>query len=184
MPLANDWAPFSVADIDLDGTVEILRAVDSNIFKVINGEDGTVQWEKTVSVWGAGATAFDMDGDGFLEVILMDRFSDLRVWDGRDGTEKLVFDSDGSTNFPANFTLPVFADVDADGQSEMVTAGGFTFGFSPLVNVWKSPTNDWPPMRSIWNQYRYHVTNVNDDLTIPARERPHWLQPGLNQADD
>ncbi len=181
MPLANDWAPLSVADVDLDGTVEILRAVDPDILRVINGEDGTVQWEKTVGVWGAaGATAFDMDGDGFLEVILMDAASDLRIWDGRDGTEKLVFDTDGFSNAPQPYTLPVFADVDADGQSEMVTAGPFTFGFSPLVNVWKSPANDWPPMRSIWNQYRYHVTNVNDDLTIPARERPHWLQPGLN----
>lgn len=182
MPLTFDWAPISVADLDLDGTVEILRALDSNSFLVINGEDGTVQWEKTVGVRGAGATAFDMDGDGFLEVILMDAASDLRVWDGRDGTEKMVFDTDGFANFPQNYTLPVFADVDADGQSEMVTAGPFTFGFSPLVNVWKSPANDWPPMRSVWNQYRYHVTNINDDLTIPAHERPHWLQPGLNQS--
>jgi hypothetical protein len=30
------------------------------------------------------------------------------------------------------------------------------------------------PARSIWNQLQYHVTNVNDDGTIPQFEQPPW----------
>lgn len=31
------------------------------------------------------------------------------------------------------------------------------------------------PTRRIWNQHSYHITNVNDDGTIPAVEQPSWL---------
>jgi uncharacterized repeat protein (TIGR01451 family) len=31
------------------------------------------------------------------------------------------------------------------------------------------------PTRKIWNQHTYHITNVNDDGTIPQFETPSWL---------
>jgi len=78
--------------------------------------------------------------------------------------------------------VPVFADIDSDGAAELILPGGGSFGIDAAVSVWESPLDDWAPMRAVWNEQRYHVTNVNDDLTIPALERPHWLVPGLNQA--
>ena len=42
--------------------------------------------------------------------------------------------------------------------------------------------DDWAPMRSVWNQQRYYAISINDDLTVPAQPKLHWLQPGLNQA--
>ena len=33
----------------------------------------------------------------------------------------------------------------------------------------------WVPARRILNQDTYHVTNVNEDGTIPQQEQPHWL---------
>ena len=40
--------------------------------------------------------------------------------------------------------------------------------------------NKWTRTRRIWNQHSYHITNVNEDGSIPRVEQPHWLVPGLN----
>ena len=181
-PSGFNTAPMTIADVDADGYADVLfpNILGSDLFEVLDGRDGSVKWSKTVTTRSGGATVLDLDRDGFVEVVFVDNDSTLHIWDGRDGTEKAAFPLD--TPRPANHTLPVFADVDADGTAELVIPGGFSFGFDEVVSVWESPADDWPPMRSIWNEQRYHVTNVNDDLTIPARERPHWLLPGLNQA--
>ena len=34
--------------------------------------------------------------------------------------------------------------------------------------------------RRVWNEHAYHITNVNEDGTIPTNELPNWKQPGLN----
>src|SRR5699024_1782249 len=41
--------------------------------------------------------------------------------------------------------------------------------------------DDWPPTRGVWNQWDYHVTNINADGSVPQSEQPHWLLPGLNR---
>ncbi|NBB94094.1 MAG: PASTA domain-containing protein, partial [Gammaproteobacteria bacterium] len=180
-PFGFNTAPISIADVDADGYADVLLPLpaDVNVFEVLDGRDGSVKWSKSVTTRSMGATVFDMDRDGFAEVLFIDESSNLYVWDGRDGTEKLQLMMNNPR--PDDHTMPVFADVDADGASELVVPGGFSFGFDTALSIWESPTDDWAPMRSIWNEHRYHVTNVNDDLTIPAQEQPHWLLPGLNQ---
>jgi hypothetical protein len=42
------------------------------------------------------------------------------------------------------------------------------------VLVFRDPLNRWMPSRPLWNQHSYHITNVNDDLTIPMVEAPNW----------
>lgn len=34
--------------------------------------------------------------------------------------------------------------------------------------------NGWAPSRPVWNQHAYHVTNINDDSTIPATPSANW----------
>ena len=36
------------------------------------------------------------------------------------------------------------------------------------ISTFASATDPWAPSRPVWNQHGYHVTHVNDDLTIPA----------------
>lgn len=195
-PLGFNTAPMSIADVDADGYADVLVPNPSQVdrFEVLDGKalldewdpaqldkPEYVLWSKDVTTRSIGATAFDLDRDGFVEVLFVDEGRQLHVWDGRDGAERGVFELAGSPP-PSEHSMPVFADVDADGASELVIPGGFSFGTEAVVSVWESPANDWGPTRSVWNQHRYHVTNVNSDLTIPARERPHWLLPGLNLA--
>jgi hypothetical protein len=67
---------------------------------------------------------------------------------------------------------PVVADINNDGMAEIVVTGlldqylGYDVGYGG-VHVFGSP-NSWGSSRPVWNQYMYHVTNVNEDLTIPT----------------
>src|SRR5262249_35477149 len=48
------------------------------------------------------------------------------------------------------------------------------------VRVFGDMNNSWVRTRRVWNEHAYHVTNVNEDGTIPQHELPNWTQPGLN----
>lgn len=178
----------SIADVDNDGKADILvpPAGGDTTFRVLNGADGSLKWSQAApgsgqdtTNTGWGATVLDMDNDGYNEVIYLDNSRVFHVWDGRDGSVKLEVPSgeSGSSNQSA---LPIFADIDGDGHAELVTIGDYSLG-PDLIRVYESPADDWPPMRALWNQNSYHVTNINDDGTVPQFERPFWLLPGLNQ---
>ena len=42
------------------------------------------------------------------------------------------------------------------------------------------PENQWVRTRRIWNQHSYHVTNINEDGTLPLVEAPNHSNPRLN----
>ncbi|MFW5739961.1 MAG: hemolysin, partial [Myxococcota bacterium] len=81
--------------------------------------------------------------------------------------------------------LPVVADVDNDGQADIVVASNARY-FScngtktSGIRVLGSKNGGWVRTRGVWNQHAYHVTNVNEDGSIPAGELANWKQPGLN----
>ena len=178
----------SIADTDNDGKADILvpPGGGNSTFRVLNSADGTLKWSQTApgsgqdtGQTGWSATVMDMDNDGYNEVVYLDGARVFHVWDGRDGTVKLETPS-GESGGSSQSSLPIFADVDGDGHAELVTIGAYALN-PDLIRVYESPQDDWPPMRAIWNQNAYHVTNINDDGTVPQFERPHWLLPGLNQ---
>jgi len=58
---------------------------------------------------------------------------------------------------------------------------GLAAGTGPTgIRVLGSKSGNWVKTRRIWNEHTYHVTNVNDDATIPAKETPNWTVKGLN----
>ena len=177
-------APLTAADLNQDGFADVIRMGPNfeGYVEARDGRDGSLLWTSPVESGRGGTTVFDFDRDGFPEVLAFDPGSDLHVLNGQDGSLLEFFPTVVSgINRPALNTSPVLADVDADGQAELVLAkAGSNNG--PVISVYQSPNDDWSPMRSIWNEWKYRVTNINDDLTIPKNERPHWLQPGLNQA--
>jgi len=50
------------------------------------------------------------------------------------------------------------------------------------LRVYRDGADRWVRSRQIWNQHAYHVTNVNEDGTVPAASeaRLNWKTEGLN----
>ncbi len=161
----------TIADIDGDGQPEIGVAGSSRY--VVFETNGTVKWQavtqdNTSNV--TGSSVFDFDGDGKAEVVYGDeRF--LRIYRGSDGTVLYQLAKSSATTYE----LPVVVDVDADGNAEIVAvANNYFIGPQTGVYVIGDAADSWLPTRRLWNQHTYHVTNVNDDGSIPRREEPSW----------
>ncbi|MBI5184179.1 MAG: VCBS repeat-containing protein [Nitrospinae bacterium] len=188
----GDGGPPTVADFDGDGAPEI--GVAGGRHYVVFETDGGVRWLSPTNDESSaitGSTVFDFEGDGSAEVLYGDQ-DYLRVYKGSTG--EVLF----STRNPSGTKLeyPVVADVDNDGQAEIVVVSNQLFGgVENGVRVFESKDGDWANTRRIWNQHTYHVTNVNEDGTIPARELNNWeiynnyranvqLSAALNLAPD
>ena len=158
----------SVADIDGDGEIEMVTTMqfnDGRIYAV--NPDGSILWDvEALDNSPLTASVMDLEGDGVYEV----------AWNGATGGFTLFNGADGAVLFNDDHPLvisktgsdyPVFADVDLDGYAEVVVAsqaGVRVFGFDTV----------WGPARPLWNQHSYHITNINDDLSVPQSEANSW----------
>jgi uncharacterized repeat protein (TIGR01451 family) len=163
--------PPVVADVDGDKEPEIGAGGYDNY--VVWEADGSIKWMADIrdhSSWGAGSTAFDFDGDGIAEIVYSDeRYH--RIYRGIDGA--VLFEAPGRSGTLVE--QPVILDVDNDEHVELV----FVVNNYPShpsntgIEVYGSDTC-WPSARKIWNQHTYHVTNINDDATVPPVEGNNW----------
>jgi RHS repeat-associated protein len=167
-----------VADVDGDGRPEI--GVASDVYYTVLRRDGAELWTSIISDRtsnSTGSVAFDLDGDGAIEIIYRDE-NYLRIYRGSDGIV-LATRGVGSATWAET---PTVADVDNDGHADIVVASDqfrqTTHDRGIIVfNDW---ANLWTRTRRIWNQHAYHVTNVTENGVIPVVETPHWLIPSLN----
>ncbi len=168
----------TLADFDLDGQIEI--GVVGGLFYRVLEVDGTELWRTPVFDGSqvTGSTIFDFEGDGFPEVVVRDEY-ELLILRGTDGRLLWRFPM---TSLTRN-EFPTIADVDADGHAELLLPGhvGRAGGqYDTGVRVIGGADEDWIRTRRIWNQHAYSVSNINEDGTLPAPQRPNWLLPGLN----
>ncbi|MEM9860929.1 MAG: hypothetical protein AAF938_04885 [Myxococcota bacterium] len=172
-----------------------------------------------------GSSVFDFNGDGAAEVVYNDECH-FRVYDGLAGDELFLEPSEGRTRIE----YPIVADVDNDGNAEIIFASsnesgfctnasqsadctaaneatvcpsfGADFGqscvadnctivppagssianirdiFNNGIEIWGDPSDRWVGARRVWNQYSYHVTNVNESGVIPRFEPNSWQPLG------
>lgn len=150
----------SVRDIDQDGFPEVVVS-SSNSLQLYSFKDQffSNEWQIETSDWSSrsGAPMFDLNGDGFFEVLHRDQ-EIFRIISAIDGTV-LFKDSCRSNNL---YEYPVVVDIDQDGAAEVLCS------CENELRVYGSNSAPWVSTRGIWNQYNYQYTNVNDDGTIPA----------------
>ncbi len=165
--------PPTIGDLDADGLPEIGVAT-AEAYTAYEA-DGTVLWSVPVSDWSSsstGAAFFDFDGDGGLEVVYADETA-LWILDGRSGDVRLQDDAHSSRTL---HELPVVVDVDGDGLTEIVVPNGGTHSDAEATGLYVlgSADGSWATNRRVWNQHAYSVTNVDDDLGVPATPTPNW----------
>ncbi|NOY28360.1 MAG: VCBS repeat-containing protein, partial [Oligoflexia bacterium] len=158
----------TVADFDGDGL-----GIATKYYYTVIDDDGSLLWQASIHDYSSQVTSssvFDFDGDGAAEVLMADE-NDLFVFDGSTGTVKYDFTDHASGTL---FEYPVIADVDKDGAADIILASN-DYAFSGTNGITVLSDSSWQPARPVWNQFTYHITNVENDLSIPAGEEDNWL---------
>jgi choice-of-anchor A domain-containing protein len=168
VPGGGGGAP-TVADFTGDGRPEIGIAGRSR-YAVFNA-DGELVWAAVVQDFSSrttGSTVFDFNGDGRAEVVYADeRF--LRIYEGATG--RVLYQVPNGSATASEY--PVVADINGNGSAEILVVSdqGSTTG----IRAFRDIADRWMPTRRIWNQYDYHIDNINDDGTIPSSQKKSWL---------
>ena len=201
---AIDWGPIAipgggrggpptVADFDGDGRPEIGVAGGSSYSVYDPDGPSPVRWSQATrdqSSNATGSAVFDFEGDGAAEVVYADECH-LRAYRGDDGT--VLFEVESSSGTQHEY--PVVADVDGDGNSELLvvandnntrigdgcraTYPGWA-GERHGLFVYGDASDRWVRTRRVWNQHTYHVTNVSPAGAVPSAELDNWSTTGLN----
>jgi hypothetical protein len=176
--------PPTIANFDDDPEPEI--ALAGGYAYVIFEHDLTRKWYEVTqdtSSRATGSSVFDFEGDGVAEVLYNDELL-FRAFRGPTGDVYLE-----RCNTSGTLTeYPIVVDVDNDDHAEIVLVeNDYAFrtcadGSASSHGVWAfgHPLSQWVRTRRIWNEHGYHVTNVEEDGTLPARELPNFSTPGLN----
>ena len=173
-----------IANFDDEDLPEV-GVPNTNLYHSIEGDTGAVNWTQSIQDASglAGSSVFDFDGDGSAEVVYADE-TRLRTFRGSDG--EVLFDRCNTSG--TLWEYPVIADVDADDHAEIVVAANNVFTGNCAdgsagphgIQVFGERNDNWVRTRSIWNQHAYHVTNVDDDGSIPDHMEHNWEITGLN----
>jgi hypothetical protein len=168
---AQKGGPPTIADFDGDRAPEIgvAGATAYTVFET----DGKVLWSNpTVDATSAitGSSVYDFEGDGVADIVYADE-TNLYVYAGNNGAVKLKYEPHNSGTA---LEYPVIADVDNDGQVEILLSHSVYMGPATGLVVLGDEDKSWRPGRKIWNQHAYSITNVDDHGGIPAKVDPNW----------
>ena len=160
--------PPAVADFDGDGQVEV--AVPASTMLEVFEVDGTRLWQAPIQDASgiAGASGYDIDGDGAYEVLYADEVQ-LRIFDGRSGVQRYA---NGSHTSGTVWEYPTVADVDNDGSAEIVIASN--------GSVWKGITvlghagDGWAKSGTTWPVHDFAMTQVEPDGHVPSPAPRSW----------
>ncbi len=184
--------PPTIADFNGDGTPDVGVAAGVG-YAVFDGaalmnpavaDADTQLWitpAQDCSSRRTGSSVFDFDGNGSAEVVYGDE-QYLRIYDGATGA--VVLQECNTTGTLRE--LPVIADVDNDGHADIVVIANDYHSItcpddgSQQRGLRVFSDDLWVRTRRVWNQHAYHVTNVEEDGTIPAVETPNWTVERLN----
>ena len=162
----------ALGQLDDDSVPEVAETNGDSLFG-FDFDTGSKQW---VRMWAvnilddsrtkSGLSMADLDGDGYDEIVYRNHDT-LRIID-RSGN--VVWQTPMGSG--TGMEYPAIADIDGDNQLEVVTPGS-DIGYTRGVSAFECST--WVDGRRVWNDYTYHVTNINEDGTVPVNQDPSWL---------
>jgi len=171
LPDGGYGGPPAIADFDGDNKPEI-GVGGQALYSVVQSDgpasDVITTAAQDISSASTGSTVFDFDGNGSAEVVYADEV-ELRILDGSTLETLYTFNKGSGTG---NEYSPV-VDVDGDGSSEIVIPAN-DYKFGEKTGIFVLGEDSWVPTRQIWNQFSYHISNIDDDGSIPAIEVPGW----------
>jgi hypothetical protein len=180
---AAEFGTPNVGDIDHDGNLELNFIIGTYDGETTDANDRiySLKYDKSTHIldvfWtlhhddasgSTGLSLFDFNQDGTMEIVYRD-CEHLRIINGskiHHLTGNPVATPYDLANIPCTsgtgVEYPIIADIDKDGEAEIIVTD------DDQVAIFKSNLAPWAPARSIWNQFAYNITNVNEDLTIPT----------------
>lgn len=172
--LEFDIGPPLVGDINGSGKPSILFMTDSKLHAYsYNGKTLLKQdwsYSTTDSSGSIGLTLFDFNNDGVKEIIYRDMTA-LNIVDGSIIPPKHIAKLDCFSG--TWYEYPTVGDIDNSGHSKICVPCAYRTWPIGHLTVFGPPDSlpGWAPARGIWNQYNYHVLNINDDLTVPRVQK-------------
>ncbi len=184
--------PPTVADFDGDGQPDIAIPALKLLDGVVQGadvsrqilsvyeRDGSLKWRRELTPASSNEStnaatpvaAFDFDGDGAAELVYNDA-QVLRIMRGSDGAS--LYELGVAHTSPVGY--PTIADVDNDGSADLIVPTLLSVNGAPQrsgVLVVSDTTGNWRNSRRVWNQWLYHITNVNENGGIPQAQANNW----------
>ncbi|MCK4329011.1 PQQ-binding-like beta-propeller repeat protein [candidate division WOR-3 bacterium] len=164
----------AVDDINNDSYPEIVifsncyNDLQDSIFALQDaGDSARIVWSTSAADWIGGSRTIpiicNLDGENSKEVIWMGT-EYLRIYDGSYGNviyENIDFQS------PTAVEHPAVADIDGDGHAEIIA----TYRNTEIAVL---ECDEWVKCRDQFSSYTYHITNINDDLSVPRIEPNSW----------
>jgi hypothetical protein len=170
---SGNGGPPALADFDGDGQAEI--GIANATHYAVYESDGQINWKVEIqdaSSHATGSAVFDFEGDGRAEVLFADEVK-FWIFDGKTGAVRYLDEEHASRTL---HEYPLVVDVDGDDSPEIIIVhgGGHDAENSTGITVLGSANGDWIKARQVWNQHAYSITNINDDLSIPAPAVHNW----------
>jgi hypothetical protein len=160
-----------VVDFDVDGDLDVVTAART---------DNEVVWiERDLDVWTTRIVATDFDGarsacsvdlddDGDLDIVAAAEFSDQVAWRENTSLHRIAFFplEDGPTSAPPGVTSLVTADLDGDGDLDLV-ATAFNETSAPDVLIWLGQGSGWSAPITVDSQLngaeKVRIADLNHD---------------------
>ena len=184
-PTIADFNGDGYPDIGLAGGIGYVVFDGYQVMSPTVADTDTILWIRQTqdcSSAQTGSSVFDFDGDGKAEVVYADEVT-LHIYEGTSPGAPL-FETCNTTG--TLFEYPLVADVDNDQHADIVVASNSYSGLNCAgqkttgIRIWGDNEGKWVRTRRIWNQHPYHVTNVEEDGTVPIVEAANYLDTNLN----
>ena len=165
-----------VGDITGNGRPDIAftytRRIEAYRYDVATGNFINIFSEPTTDNSGATTMSmFDFDQNGEVELVYRDQ-DNLRI------INKSGINIASIPSFSGTHTeYPIVVDLDKDGHADILVTGALN---SATGDIYEANTyimhfgsitpKQWASARSVWNQHAYNAVNINEDLTVPAKQ--------------